>query len=137
MPIAYLGLESNTSGIVDLTLRRLPVILDKLDYATITNELFPVIAAVFKTTSSMGIKIRGLEALRVFCGTGPDSDAPGPADGFHMGNKGLILDKYTVQEKVTPLLKAIKTKEPAVMVSTMDRNLNIILIYVDGGTSRF
>jgi SCY1-like protein 2 len=27
-----------------------------------------------------------------------------------------ILDKYTIQEKVVPLLRAIKTKEPAVMV---------------------
>lgn len=137
LPIVYLGLESNTNGIIDLVLRRLPVILEKLDYATSTNELFPVVAAVFKKTSSMGIKIRGLEALRIFCGTGPDSDVPGSSDRFHLGNKGLILDKYTVQEKVTPLLKAIKTKEPAVMASTKNCGLSIILILSDGGTTGF
>jgi hypothetical protein len=27
-----------------------------------------------------------------------------------------ILDKYTIQEKVVPLLRGIKTKEPAIMV---------------------
>lgn len=30
-----------------------------------------------------------------------------------------ILDKYTIQEKVVPLLKAIKTKEPAVMMAAL------------------
>ena len=30
-----------------------------------------------------------------------------------------ILDKYTVQEKVVPLLKAIRTKEPAVMMAAL------------------
>ena len=30
-----------------------------------------------------------------------------------------ILDKYTVQEKVVPLIRAIKTKEPAVMIAAL------------------
>ena len=121
----YLGLESNTNGIVDLALRRLPIILVQLDYATITNELFPLIATIFKKTSSMGIKIRGLEALRVFCGNNPDNivHVPDKSNGLDMSqssahrNSSSILDKYTVQENVTPLLKAIKTKEPTVIVS--------------------
>lgn len=33
-------------------------------------------------------------------------------------SSSAVLDKYTVQEKVVPLLKGIKTKEPTVMVST-------------------
>ena len=123
----YLGLESSTNGIVDLALRRLPIILGQLDYATITNELFPVIASIFKKTSSMGIKIRGLEALRILCGNNTDKhlSVSKGSDGLNMalsedhGNGGSILDKYTVQEKVTPLLKAIKTKEPTVMVSDL------------------
>jgi SCY1-like protein 2 len=31
-----------------------------------------------------------------------------------------ILDKFTIQEKVVPLLKAIKTKEPAVMMAALN-----------------
>lgn len=31
-----------------------------------------------------------------------------------------MLDKYTVQEKVVPLLKGIKTKEPAVMMAALE-----------------
>ena len=31
----------------------------------------------------------------------------------------MILDKFTVQEKVVPLLKGIKTKEPGVMMAVL------------------
>lgn len=34
-------------------------------------------------------------------------------------NSSAILDKYTVQEKVVPLLKAIKTREPTVMMAAL------------------
>jgi SCY1-like protein 2 len=96
-----------------------------VDFSTIKNEVFPVIAAVFSKTNSMGIKIRGLEALRVLCGGGAasDSEEDDGLNGFDTAKaskpkqNSVILDKYTIQEKVVPLLKAIKTKEPAVMVS--------------------
>lgn len=74
----------------------------------------------------MVTKICGLEALQTLCGGSPDRNTP-QGDGLDgMGSLESskpkhtnisILDKYTVQEKVVPLLKAIKTKEPAVMVS--------------------
>jgi SCY1-like protein 2 len=94
--------------------------LSALDFSTIKNEVFPVIATVFSKTSSLGIKIKGLEALRTLCGGGQATED----DGLNgMGGtkskpkmNSVILDKYTIQEKVVPLLKAIKTKEPAVMV---------------------
>lgn len=97
-----------------------------LDFSTIKNELFPVIAIVFSKTSSMGIKIRGLEALQTLCGGSPNRNAA-TTDGLDgmivmesaqpKHNRSGILDKYTIQEKVVPLLRGIKTKEPAVMVS--------------------
>lgn len=73
----------------------------------------------------MGIKIRGLEAFKTLCGGGGDDldhfqrdDLTGVVDAPKAKNSNVsILDKYTIQEKVVPLLKAIKTKEPAVMVS--------------------
>lgn len=90
-----------------------------LDFSTIKNDLFPVVAAVFSKTSSMTIKIRGLEAFNVLCG---GSVALGTSSKDLMGastkssSGSAVLDKYTVQEKVVPLLKGIKTKEPTVMV---------------------
>lgn len=106
------------------------MVLPILDFSTIKNELFPVIANVFSKTSSMGIKIRGLEALQTLCGGSADPTAsqgdgldgmmPEPAK---TKSSSAILDKYSIQEKVVPLLKAIKTKEPAVMVSLTQSRL--------------
>lgn len=126
----YLGLESPTHSIVDHALQVLPVILPTLDFSTIKNEFFPIVAAVFSKTSSMAIKIRGLEALNVLCGgvMGPEKDNGDGLDGFAVKAKpatssSTMLDKYTIQEKIVPLLKVIKTKEPAVMVSIHLRGL--------------
>jgi SCY1-like protein 2 len=105
----------------------LPSVLATLDFTTIKNELFPVVAAVFSKTSSLGIKIRGLEAFVILCGGSP-SDSSEDGDGLsgaandsktQRPNSSAILDKYTVQEKVVPLLKAMKTKEPAVMMAAL------------------
>lgn len=87
-----------------------------------------MIAALFSKTSSLGIKVRGLEAFAILCG-GPGEDKAVAGDGLD-GMLGMdrsrakstgsaVLDKYTIQEKVVPLLKAIKTKEPAVMMAAL------------------
>lgn len=98
-----------------------------LDFSTIKNDLFPVVASVFSKTSSLAIKIRGLEAFGILCG-GPSTNRVDTGDGLDGAdlsfkpaktNHAAILDKYTVQEKVVPLLKAIKTKEPAVMMAAL------------------
>ena len=112
---------------MDKSLGCLPTVLKVLDFSTIKNELFPIIAAVFSKTSSLGIKIRGLEAFVILCGGSNDGNAdPGDdLDGIMSNSKptkisnSTILDKYTVQEKVVPLLKAMKTKEPAVMMAAL------------------
>jgi SCY1-like protein 2 len=125
LPIINICIESPTHSIVDTALRSLPVVLPVLDFSTIKNELFPVIASVFSKTSSLGIKVRGLEAFVILCGGSdePESSSDG-LDGI-MGNGmkkksvSSALDKYTMQEKVLPLVKAIKTKEPAVMLAAL------------------
>ena len=122
-----IGLESPTHSIVDKSLGSLETILSVLDFSTIKNEVFPIVAAVFSKTSSLGIKIRGLEAFVVLCGgskAGDDNLGDG-LDGAVSATQGsgtkstAILDKYTVQEKVVPLIRAIKTKEPAVMIAAL------------------
>jgi SCY1-like protein 2 len=124
LPIINYALESPTHSLVDAALRTLPVVLPILDFSTIKNELFPVIATIFAKTSSMGIKIRGLEALKTLCGGGAGDSNDYPGDGLtgmveapkSKSSTVSILDKYTIQEKVVPLLRGIKTKEPAIMV---------------------
>lgn len=126
LPIINYALESPTHSLVDAALRTLPIILPMLDFSTIKNELFPVIATIFAKTSSMGIKIRGLEAFKTLCGGGVEDSNSYQGDGLTgmvdvpkaKSSNVSILDKYTIQEKVIPLLRGIKTKEPAVMVSS-------------------
>lgn len=123
LPIVYLGLESSTHSLVDHSLRTLSVILPSLDFSTVKNEFFPAVATVFSKTSSLAIKIRGLEALNTLCGGVSESNTSTSdgLDGFSVkatpsAGTTAVLDKYTIQERVVPLLKLIKTKEPAVMV---------------------
>ncbi|KAI9727531.1 MAG: hypothetical protein M1828_006473 [Chrysothrix sp. TS-e1954] len=125
LPIYFLALDSPTHSLVDRALKALPLILPTLDFSTIKNDVFPVISNVFSKTSSMAIKIQGLKAVNALCG---GSDEPASTsdglDGFGVESKpkqnsSTMLDKYTVQEKVVPLLRAIKTKEPAVMMAAL------------------
>ncbi|KAI9820473.1 MAG: hypothetical protein M1826_000910 [Phylliscum demangeonii] len=113
----------------DASLRCMPTVLPVLDYTTTRNELFPVVASVFSKTSSLGIKTRGLEALGILCGAPAEEPKGSGQESTMADNNGqakfgknaanAALDKYIVQEKVVPLLKAIKTKEPAVMMAAL------------------
>ncbi|KAB8437358.1 hypothetical protein FH972_025038 [Carpinus fangiana] len=125
LPIVYHAFDSPTPSLVDAALSTLSMILPVLDFSTIKNELFPAVAHVFSKTSSMAIKIRGLKSLCALCGGSPDSSS-NDEDDFMLEptkkatNSSAILDKYTIQEKVVPLLRAIKTKEPAVMMAALN-----------------
>jgi SCY1-like protein 2 len=93
-----------------------------LDFSTIKNELFPVVAAIFSKTNSLAIKVRGLQAFVILCGGSSDSSDDG-LNGLAQNKKtssSTALDKYTMQEKIMPLIKGIKTKEPAVMIAALN-----------------
>ncbi|KAI1928132.1 Protein kinase domain-containing protein ppk32 [Ophidiomyces ophidiicola] len=125
-PLISLGLDSPTHSLVDASLRCLPAMLPVLDFSTVKDEVFPPIALVFSKTSSLAIKIRGLEAFVILCGGSLDSpDSSDDLSGIKSAPKSQhvasssILDKFTIQEKVVPLIKGIKTKEPAVMMAAL------------------
>ena len=124
LPIIHLAIESPTHSLVDSSLRSLPIILPFLDFSTIKNELFPVIATVFSKTSSLGIKVRGLEAFVILCGGSADAASNDGLDGIMNStakkSSSTALDKYTMQEKIVPLVRAIKTKEPAVAIAALN-----------------
>ncbi|KAJ8061288.1 hypothetical protein OCU04_010351 [Sclerotinia nivalis] len=123
LPIVAVSIDSPTHALVDAALRSLNVVLPLLDFSTIKNELFPVIASVFTKTSSLGIKVRGLEAFVVLCGGSNDPASSNDGlDGIGGAKKNTStpLDKYTMQEKIVPLIRAIKTKEPAVAVAALN-----------------
>lgn len=109
---------------MDASIKCLPVVLPVLDFSTVKNEVFPPIASTFSRTSSLAIKVRSLEAFSVLCG-GPGNDDDGLEDDLSgavqksEAAKSSILDKYTIQEKLVPALKAIKSKEPSVMMAAL------------------
>ncbi|KAG0156736.1 hypothetical protein PDIDSM_3917 [Penicillium digitatum] len=125
LPLIRLGLDSPTHSLVDASLKCLPVMLPVLDFSTVKNEVFPPIAVTFSHTSSLAIKVRSLEAFSVLCGAstegsdGLDDDLSGMQATKSKPAKSSILDKYTIQEKLVPSLKAIKTKEPSVMMAAL------------------
>ncbi|KAF7950663.1 uncharacterized protein EAE97_002215 [Botrytis byssoidea] len=123
LPIVAISIDSPTHALVDAALRSLNVVLPILDFSTIKNELFPVISSVFTKTSSLGIKVRGLEAFVVLCGGSNDPTSSNDGlDGIGGAKKNTStpLDKYTMQEKIVPLIRAIRTKEPAVAVAALN-----------------
>jgi SCY1-like protein 2 len=124
LPVIFNALESPTPSLVDAALRSLPSVLPQLDFSTIKNELFPVIAAIFSRTNSLAIKVRGLQAFVTLCGGSADPNGDDGLDGLAPQKKkatsSSALDKYTMQEKIVPLIKAIKTKEPAVMMAALN-----------------
>jgi SCY1-like protein 2 len=111
--------------LVDVAIKCLPVVLPVLDFSTVKNEVFPPIATTFSRTSSLAIKVRSLEAFSVLCGAplddsdGLDDDLSGVQTNKTKTAKTSILDKYTIQEKLVPSLKVIKTKEPSVMMAAL------------------
>ncbi len=124
LPIVHVAMESTTHTLADAALQTLPIVLPLLDFSTVKHDLFPVVASVFAKTSSLNIKVKGLEALGVLCGAGAGQskrrdDLSGAIEADKPVKNVSSLDKFTMQEKVVPLLKAIKTKEPAVMMAAL------------------
>jgi SCY1-like protein 2 len=125
LPIVHFAMESSTHVLTDAALQTLPVILPLIDFSTVKHDLFPVVASVFAKTSSLSIKVRGLEALGTLCGaqglgrSKRADDLSGSLEAEAPDKSVSSLDKFTMQEKVVPLLKGIKTKEPTVMMAAL------------------
>ncbi|PWY93814.1 protein kinase Scy1 [Aspergillus sclerotioniger CBS 115572] len=127
LPLIRLGLDSPTHSLVDGAIKCLPVILPVLDFSTVKNEVFPPIASTFSRTNSLAIKVRCLEAFAILCGGSMEGkeaiedDLSGVSQKSKPQSiKSSILDKYTIQEKLVPSMKVIKTKEPAVMMAALN-----------------
>ncbi|KAF7728225.1 hypothetical protein EC973_006506 [Apophysomyces ossiformis] len=98
MPLVYAAIEAPTAVVQEKALRIIPSLAESLDYTTVKNSLFPRVQTLFVQTTILSVKVSTL-----IC--------------FHSMIK--VIDKYTMQEKMVPLLKNIKTKEPAVMLATL------------------
>ena len=73
-------------------------LMSSLDRLTIKSVLFPKIANVFSHTKTLGIKTTCLQCFTEMT---------------------TQLDTFTLTEKLVPLLRGIKTKEPTVMLAAL------------------
>ncbi|KAK9451904.1 uncharacterized protein V1518DRAFT_409866 [Limtongia smithiae] len=100
MPIVYHSLSSLSPSVQEKACEAVPAIAQSLDFQTIKNEMFPQVANVFSHTTSLAVKVASLLALRGLIGSG--------------------LDKYTISEKLIPLLRGMKTREPTVIMCCLE-----------------
>lgn len=98
MPLIYFALESDLPSLQEKSLKVIPGLCESLEYTHVKQVLFPKVTMVFSKTTLLSVKVNTL-----IC--------------FHSMVK--ILDKFTLTEKLVPLLARIKTKEPAVMIATL------------------
>ncbi|CCG81569.1 putative Protein kinase Scy1 [Taphrina deformans PYCC 5710] len=99
MTLVYTSLTGDVQYLQEKALKVAAEIVKDLDLVTVKTVLFPKIAEVFTHTTMLGIKVTALETF----------------NDLVLHN----LDKYTITEKLLPLLKGIKTKEPAVGLAAL------------------
>ncbi|EPQ26585.1 uncharacterized protein PFL1_05906 [Pseudozyma flocculosa PF-1] len=97
-PLLYASLEAENVMVQEKALNTVPRLAEILEYAHVKEVLFPKLAVLFAKTKVLSVKVNTL-----IC--------------FH--SMVAILDKYTLTEKLVPILARIKTKEPSVMIATL------------------
>lgn len=99
LPIVLDAMENAPPEIQEVSLQKLPIYIEKLDFVTLKNEVFPKVGSVFAKTTSLAVKLEALKAFQQLVVSG--------------------LDKYAVTEKLLPLLASMKTREPSVMMGAL------------------
>ncbi|KAF9286600.1 hypothetical protein BGZ74_001259 [Mortierella antarctica] len=99
MPLVYCALEpKNPPSVQEKALKTVPAITEALDYTTVKTSLFPRIATLFSQTTTLSVKVNTLLCFLTIM---------------------KILDKFTITEKLIPLLRNIKTREVNVTMATL------------------
>ncbi|KAF9111639.1 hypothetical protein BGX27_004652 [Mortierella sp. AM989] len=99
MPLVYCALEpKNPPSVQEKALKTVPGIMEALDYTTVKASLFPRISTLFAQTTTLSVKVSTLLCFLTIM---------------------KILDKFTITEKLIPLLRNIKTREINVTMATL------------------
>lgn len=99
LPIVLDTIENAPPEIQEVALQKVPIYVEKLDFVTLKNDVFPVVGSVFAKTTSLAVKLEALRAFEQLVKSG--------------------LDKYAATEKLLPLLSSMKTREPSVMMGAL------------------
>ncbi|KAJ3192840.1 SCY1-like protein 2 [Irineochytrium annulatum] len=98
MPLLYGALDLPVIQVQEQAVRMVPSIVEKLDFTTIKSSLFPKLQHIYQHSSSLAVRVGSLIAI-------------------HSTVK--LLDKFTLVEKIIPLLKQNKLREPSILVALL------------------
>ncbi|KAG9045662.1 hypothetical protein FS837_005902 [Tulasnella sp. UAMH 9824] len=98
LPLVYNALESEHAAVQERALATVPAMCETIDYAEVQSVLFPRVALVFTKTRILSVKVSTLNCFVSMVKT---------------------LDQTSLTQKLVPLLSKIRTKEPAVMMATL------------------
>ncbi|KAI9206716.1 kinase-like domain-containing protein [Polychytrium aggregatum] len=98
MPLVYSSLEVQIPQVQEQALKVVPSLLDKLDFTSIKSSLFPKLHALYISSSLISLKITTLIAIHAMA---------------------KVLDKFTLTDKVLPMLKQNITREPGVLMAIL------------------
>ncbi|KAJ3219491.1 hypothetical protein HDU67_000904 [Dinochytrium kinnereticum] len=98
MPLIYGALEIPVIQVQEQAVKMVPTLVSKLDFTTVKSVLFPKLQAIYTSSSSLSVRVGALIAI-------------------HSTIK--LLDKFTLTEKIIPLLKGNKVREPSILVGLL------------------
>ncbi|KIO24498.1 hypothetical protein M407DRAFT_26107 [Tulasnella calospora MUT 4182] len=98
LPLVYNALESEHAAVQERALAAVPALCETIDYSEVQSVLFPRVALVFTKTRILSVKVSTLTCFVSMVKT---------------------LDQSSLTQKLVPLLSKIRTKEPAVMMATL------------------
>ncbi|CAE6475782.1 unnamed protein product [Rhizoctonia solani] len=99
LPLVYNALDSEHPHVQEHALKAVPDLCETIDYAEVQGVLFPRVALVFTKTRILSVKVSTLVCFLAMVKT---------------------LDQASLTQKLVPLLSKIRTKEPSVMLATLD-----------------
>ncbi|KAJ3297471.1 hypothetical protein HDU79_003553 [Rhizoclosmatium sp. JEL0117] len=98
MPLLYTSLTTPHPQIQEQAIKTIPILLPNLDFSTVKSSLFPKLAHIYQTSTTLSIRVACLITLHAML---------------------KLLDKFTVVEKVVPLLKGNTIREASVLVALL------------------
>ncbi|KAJ3394132.1 SCY1-like protein 2 [Lobulomyces angularis] len=98
MPLLYTGLEVPIPMVQEQALKAVNCVLDKLEFASIKSVLFTKIYTLYTSSQILAIKVNSLIAMHAMC---------------------KALDKFTLVDKLLPMLKLNRTREPGLLIAIL------------------
>lgn len=100
MPLLYTGLEISTDvpHVQEQALKAVRLVLAKLEFAAVKTTVLGKVEQLYSTSNVMSVRINALIVIHTMV---------------------PMLDKFTLVEKIVPLLKVKRTRDPGLLMSIL------------------